>query len=264
MKIVKLLSLITLLVFSAQAWSHSKLVSSEPVDQAKLLEAPKQITLAFNRKVRLIKLELLNGADEAVDIGFKPVLEKKKTFAVALPELDIETYQVKWIAMSGDSHKMKGAFTFTLATATDMQENSGAMDKASDAKPATAHAKALDQADPMSVANAFAAALSRADTELLKTIAAPEIIIFEGGVVENSFAEYAAGHMESDIAFMAKVERTVKSQQVVEDSKLATVITHSELRNKATTDSMRSMLETMLLKRGEAGWKIIHIHWSAQ
>ena len=79
MKLVKLLSLITLLVFSAQVWSHSKLASSEPVDQAELLEAPKQITLEFNRKVRLIKLELLNSADEAVDIGFKPVLEKKKT-----------------------------------------------------------------------------------------------------------------------------------------------------------------------------------------
>lgn len=114
MKLFKVISFIALFLLSMQTLAHSKLIVSEPADEAELAEAPEQVMLEFNREVRLVKLELTDATDEAVEIDFKPVLDKATQFTVELPELAADTYQVKWIAMSGDSHKMKGEFGFTL------------------------------------------------------------------------------------------------------------------------------------------------------
>lgn len=274
MKLFKTLAFAILFLCSAQVFAHSKLINSEPANGAELTEAPKQITLAFNRKVRLVKLEVLQEGAEAVKTEFKPSMDKLTEFAVTLPALTAGSYQVKWIAMSGDSHKMKGDFSFSLSSALPEADNTTAPEtkdatasnqKNEVANPATAE-NAIDHQTPVSVVNGFTGALQRSDAEQLKMITAPEVIIFEEGGVEASFAEYAAGHLKSDMAFMSKVDKTIKSQQVVEDSKLATVVTHSELRSKTGVQMAvhNSMLETMVLKQTTAGWKIIHIHWSSQ
>ncbi|MGB0848105.1 MAG: DUF411 domain-containing protein, partial [Thiolinea sp.] len=94
--------------------SHSKLLSSEPAHQEQLSEAPKQVVLKFNQQVRLMKLVLTNTAQEPLETGFKPSSDKMDTFTVQLPVLAAGTYRVKWLAMSGDSHKIKGEFTFAV------------------------------------------------------------------------------------------------------------------------------------------------------
>ena len=108
------LSLVVLCLLPLQAVSHSKLESSEPADKTELTEAPEQLALTFNREVRLMKLELIDADKEALAIGFKPSTEKAKTFEVALPTLEAGSYQAKWLAMSKDSHKIKGEFGFAV------------------------------------------------------------------------------------------------------------------------------------------------------
>ena len=61
-----------------------------------------------------MKLELLDATQETLDIGFKPSLGKADAFTVEVPVLTAGTYQAKWIAMSGDSHKIKGEFGFAV------------------------------------------------------------------------------------------------------------------------------------------------------
>lgn len=114
MKALKLFIFLYLIVMVTPVVAHSKLIASEPANEAELSEAPQQIMLEFNREVRLVKLALLNENEESVELDFKPVMEKKTVIEVVLPELKPGAYQVKWIAMSGDSHKMKGEFSFTL------------------------------------------------------------------------------------------------------------------------------------------------------
>ena len=114
MKFFSKLSLVILCLIPLQVLSHSKLMSSEPANQAELSTAPEQTILNFNRKVRLMKLELLNAAQESLAIDFKPSPEKSDTFTIELPALSAGTYQTKWMAMSGDSHKIKGGFTFAV------------------------------------------------------------------------------------------------------------------------------------------------------
>lgn len=114
MKLLTQLSLIILCLLPLQALSHSKLESSEPADQKELTEAPEQLILTFNREVRLMKLELMSTEQETLDIGFKPSHERTKAFEVALPALAANSYQVKWLAMSKDTHKIKGEFGFTV------------------------------------------------------------------------------------------------------------------------------------------------------
>jgi methionine-rich copper-binding protein CopC len=103
-----------LFLLSAGVSAHSKLIATSPADEEQVSEPPEQLTLEFNRDVRLLKVELIPGGGDAVDIDFKPMMKKDTTFAVVLPELEEADYLVTWIAMGGDSHKMKGKFSFSL------------------------------------------------------------------------------------------------------------------------------------------------------
>ncbi|MGB0848471.1 MAG: copper resistance CopC family protein, partial [Thiolinea sp.] len=122
-----------LIAIASPVIAHSKLVASEPANEAELMETPQQVMLEFNREVRLVKVAVTDENDEAVALSFKPSLDKKTVFEVALPELESGAYQVKWMAMSGDSHKMKGEFGFSVIPSesenTTTSENNQ-MDKA--------------------------------------------------------------------------------------------------------------------------------------
>jgi hypothetical protein len=113
-KLFKTLTLTMLFLFSTGTSAHSKLITTTPANEAQINESPEQLTLEFNREVRLLKVELIPGGGDAVDIDFKPMMKKDTTFAVVLPELEEADYLVTWIAMGGDSHKMKGKFSFSL------------------------------------------------------------------------------------------------------------------------------------------------------
>ena len=125
MKLLKTLTLIMLFMLSAGVSAHSKLMTTTPANDATISESPEQIMLAFNRNVRLLKVELIPDGGDAVDIGFKPMMKKAEEFAVALPKLEAANYLVKWIAMGGDGHKMKGEFSFSLGAATDTTDSDG-------------------------------------------------------------------------------------------------------------------------------------------
>ena len=105
---------IFLCLLPLQSFGHSKLISSQPANQAELTEIPRHVVLNFNKEARLLKVELRSLAQEVVEIDIKPALEKSSTFEVALPTLEANTYQVNWVAMSGDSHQIEGEFRFSI------------------------------------------------------------------------------------------------------------------------------------------------------
>jgi len=114
------------------------------------------------------------------------------------------------------------------------------------------------------IVDAFAVALASQDERLARKMLADNVLIAEGGGAERSFEEYAAHHLNADMQFMAGVKATLKKRDVIDSGDLAIVVSESELHGEYQSKPIHSrMMETMVLKLTDDGWRIRHIHWSS-
>ncbi len=117
---------------------------------------------------------------------------------------------------------------------------------------------------PAAVVDDFHAALARGDTQSALTFLADDALIFEGGGVERSKAEYAAHHLTADAAFSQAVPgvRHRRSGDAIGDVAWIATEGHTTgtYKDKAVD---RLTTETMVLRRTGNSWKIVHIHWSS-
>ncbi len=117
---------------------------------------------------------------------------------------------------------------------------------------------------PEGVVDAFAAALRAGDEAALRGLAAPDVLIAESGGVEQSFDEYAGHHMPADMAFTAAVEFTLQDRDMVVGEDVATIVSRSQVHGQFRGQTVHSrMMETMVLRRIDGQWRIVHIHWSS-
>ncbi len=111
----------------------------------------------------------------------------------------------------------------------------------------------------------FERALADGDRNAALALLAPDLVVYESGHAERTREEYAASHLDADIAYLktAKTRLLSRSASAVGDSAL--VLSETEIRSeregKTTT---RASLETLLLRRSADGWRIAHIHWSSR
>lgn len=114
------------------------------------------------------------------------------------------------------------------------------------------------------VVDAFHAALGRGDTTAAKALLADDALIYESGGVERGKAEYAASHLAADAAFARATRRSVTRRAGSADGRTAWVASESTTKGMYKTRAIDSVsAETMVLRRGRAGWRIVHIHWSS-
>jgi ketosteroid isomerase-like protein len=114
------------------------------------------------------------------------------------------------------------------------------------------------------VVEGFHNALATADTKQAMAHLADDVLIYEGGAAETSKAEYASHHLEADIAFLKGVKQSVsaRSAQMVDD--VAWVTNQGETKGTYKDKAIDSdSTETMVLRRSDGQWKIVHIHWSS-
>ena len=119
MKTSKILSLAALsataaLVGATAAEAHAKLVSSNPVANA-TVAAPKQLVLKFSEKLQ----PRFSGADVTMPGMVTPakvsVAKDGKTMIVKpMAALMAGVYTVKWRAVTADTHRMQGTYSFTV------------------------------------------------------------------------------------------------------------------------------------------------------
>jgi ketosteroid isomerase-like protein len=89
-------------------------------------------------------------------------------------------------------------------------------------------------------------------------------IVFETGFVEAQRDQYAAGHLDADMLYAAQVQREVVHRQVSVSGDIAVALTQARTRGEFEGQPVSlENTETMVLRRGDDGWKIVHIHWSA-
>lgn len=111
----------------------------------------------------------------------------------------------------------------------------------------------------------FHKALVAGDPEAVLRFLDPDVVIFESGGAELSRDEYASHHLGADMEFSAATRRTVVEQKKGEAGDSAWVLTRSETSGTFREKEIDILgAETVLLRRGEHGWRVVHIHWSSR
>lgn len=129
------------------------------------------------------------------------------------------------------------------------------------AGPIQAGQQAGPAGEPEATVTAFHDALDRGDGATVVALLAEDAVIFEEGYVERSKSEYVEGHLPADMKFSAAVASTTTSRQTTRAQGMAVVLTESTMRGDFAGKAVdRISIETMVLRRDRAGWRIIHIH----
>lgn len=112
---------------------------------------------------------------------------------------------------------------------------------------------------------AFHEALATGEKEKALDLLDPDVTIFESGGAELSRAEYADHHLAGDMKFSAATQRTIVDQMEGQAGDASWILTRSETRGTFREKDIDLLdVETVLLERGEHGWRIVHIHWSSR
>lgn len=125
--------------------------------------------------------------------------------------------------------------------------------------------RAGDMPDPVATAKAFGAALKAGDEPAVKALIAPDVLIYEFGSQEGSRDEYAAHHLGEDMKFLAGAQVQVLDRRHGASGDLAWVATRSRVTG-TYKDKPFDLLstESLVLKRGAGGWRIVHVQWSSR
>jgi copper resistance protein C len=102
------------LLAASQAAAHAKLVSSSPAENG-VGPAPRQIVLKFNEKLqpKFSGFELSTGG---AAVPVKVSVGKDRLSLVGAPTKTLApgAYEVKWHAVTADTHRMQGGYSFTV------------------------------------------------------------------------------------------------------------------------------------------------------
>lgn len=102
------------LIAAAPACAHAVLVTSDPVDGARLSTAPERVTLTFDESVRPIPsaIQVITDTGERVDAGLTMSGDGTQLILALRPNLHEGSYTATWKVISADSHEVVGAISF--------------------------------------------------------------------------------------------------------------------------------------------------------
>ena len=102
-----------LVVNSSFAFAHAQLESASPAVGGTVRSAPHQVSLSFTQKLeRAFSSIEVSGPGGRADQGGSNVSGAR--MSVGLKALSPGTYHVHWHALSVDTHKTEGSFSFTV------------------------------------------------------------------------------------------------------------------------------------------------------
>lgn len=112
--------------------------------------------------------------------------------------------------------------------------------------------------------DAFHAALAAGDTKQALALLADDVLIYEDGGAEKSKDEYAAHHLEADMAFLKGVKQSAVAHSAQVNGDVAWVMNQGKTTGTYKDKAINSAsTETVVLRRIDGEWKIVHIHWSS-
>jgi hypothetical protein len=99
------------------AFAHAHLVRATPAAGGTVQAAPGEVTLRFSEKLepKFSSVLVRDSAGKQVDKGDATVDKADRmVIRVLLPQLEPGVYTVEWRAVSADTHKVNGNFTFKV------------------------------------------------------------------------------------------------------------------------------------------------------
>ena len=131
--------------------------------------------------------------------------------------------------------------------------------------PGAASAQSESDAAPVAVVERFGAALAKGDLATVESLLDPQVLILESGGSEQDRAEYMGHHAGADAKFLRGATVLPGRRRVHVDGEMAWVGSESEIhaRDGGKPITLRST-ETMVLRRRDGAWRIVHIHWSSR
>ena len=108
---------ITLLVIATGAHAHAFLDRASPAVGSTLETPPAAITLEFTEDIEISfsTIEVVDADSGHSVAGGAPEHPRPRSLMMALPPLGAGTYEVRWSAMSIDTHRTEGRFKFHIA-----------------------------------------------------------------------------------------------------------------------------------------------------
>ncbi len=105
---------LALVSFSGAAQAHAFLDHATPLVGSTVASAPREVALTFtqNLEAAFSSVEVTDANGARVDQGKAQV--SGNTMRVGVKSLPAGTYRVRWQALSVDTHKTEGSFTFTV------------------------------------------------------------------------------------------------------------------------------------------------------
>lgn len=111
------IALIAAILSGGAAFAHPQLEASEPAAGA-TTSSPKQIRIIFNEAVipKFSGIEIKNKAGRTIAIGKSQAdpADKKRLVVPLKEELAPGEYRVDWHAVSDDTHRVKGTYSFSV------------------------------------------------------------------------------------------------------------------------------------------------------
>lgn len=249
-------SVVLMTLFSAVTVAHTSLKTSTPTD-GQTVATVRQISVEFGAPLRLMALELTNSGGTVIPTGFSRSSVKQSRFEIALSApLPGSTYIVSWMAMGDDGHKIDGSFSFILDPNVKAPLNS--------TKPLDAPVRFTGMdLDAAKVVLAFHKALKDGDKLTVKQVLADDVMIFEGGRVERSEAEYEHHHMSADMAYLKEMSIETIEHHVQVSGNTAVSLSRSKVTGTYKGKAIdREGMETITMLKNNDQWLISHIHWS--
>jgi copper resistance protein C len=99
------------------AFAHAHLVRAIPAAGGTLHEAPNDVTLYFSERLEQAFSSVVVRDADGKEIDNKDSMVDKSdrtVIRVSLPSLEPGVYKVEWRAVSADTHKVSGDFTFKV------------------------------------------------------------------------------------------------------------------------------------------------------
>jgi methionine-rich copper-binding protein CopC len=99
------------------AFAHAHLVRATPAAGGTVQAAPSEVTLRFSEKLepKFSSVVVRDSAGKQVTKGDAAVDKADRmVIRVLLPQLEPGVYTVEWRAVSADTHKVNGNFTFKV------------------------------------------------------------------------------------------------------------------------------------------------------
>ena len=113
-KLLTTLSVFVMMLAASAAWAHAHLDHSTPAMGTTVATAPQEVALWFTQNLEpaFSSVEVTDAGGARVDQGEPQI--RDNTMRIGLKSLGTGTYSVHWHAVSVDTHKTEGIFSFQV------------------------------------------------------------------------------------------------------------------------------------------------------